>query len=97
VEIFEQSISHEDPGGGEKAPHTPPGGLEPIAGVTLEQYVRVVKAIAPLGDDPSLLKRIAASQGLDGPTWQRAHAGWNERIQSDPAVARAFSGAYRAI
>ncbi len=94
MEIFEQAIPHEESGEGEPAPHTPPGGLDPIAGVTLEQYVRVVKAIAPLGDDPSRLERIAASHGLDGPSWQQAHAGWNERIQSDPAVARAFSGAY---
>lgn len=94
MEIFEQAVSNEDPGG-QPLPHTPPSGLNPIAGVTLEQYVQVVKAIAPLGSDQSLLEGIAASHGLDGPTWQRAHAGWNERIQSDPAVARAFSGIYR--
>lgn len=74
-----------------------PGNLEPIAGVALEQYARIVKAIAPLNYDQSLLPGIAASNGIDGASWQQAHDGWNARIQSDPSVAKAFSDIYRAV
>ncbi|MDO8364974.1 MAG: hypothetical protein Q7V88_18935 [Actinomycetota bacterium] len=74
-----------------------PGGLEPIAGVSLQQYAVIVKAIAPLNYDQSALPGIAASHGIDGASWQAAHDGWNARIQGDPAVARAFSDIYRGV
>ncbi len=71
------------------------GGLDAIAGVSLEQYVQIVKALAPHGYDQSLLPGIAASHGIEESSWQQAHDGWNARIQSDPAVARAFSDIHR--
>ena len=74
-----------------------PGGLDPIAGVSLQQYAVIVKAIAPLNYDQSALPGIAASHGIDGASWQQAHDGWNARIQGDPAVARAFSDVYRGV
>lgn len=74
-----------------------PGGLEAIAGVGLELYATIVKAIAPLGYDQSLLPGIAASHGIATDAWQQAHDGWNARIQDDPAVARAFSDVYRSV
>lgn len=74
-----------------------PGGLEPIAGVDLGAYARIVKAIAPHNYDQSLLPGIAAEAGVDGEAWQAAHDGWNQRIQNDPAVARAFNDHYRAV
>ena len=76
-------------------PH--PGGLDAIAGVSLQQYAVIVKAIAPLNYDQSALPGIAASHGIDSGTWQQAHDGWNARIQGDPAVARAFSDIYRGM
>ena len=73
------------------------GALDPIAGVSLQQYAVIVKAIAPLNYDQSALPGIAASHGIDGSSWQQAHDGWNARIQGDPAVARAFSDIYRGV
>lgn len=73
------------------------GAMEPIAGVSLELYARIVKAIAPLNYDQSALPGIAASHGVDSASWQQAHDGWNARIQGDPAVARAFSDVYRGV
>ena len=73
------------------------GGLDSIAGVGLQQYAVVVKAIAPLNYDQSALPGIAASHGIDSTSWQQAHDGWNARIQGDPAVARAFSDIYRGV
>ncbi len=75
----------------------PTGAMEPIAGVGLELYARIVKAIAPLNYDQSALPGIAASHGVDGASWQQAHDGWNARIQGDPTVAKAFSDVYRTV
>ncbi|MCY7300441.1 MAG: hypothetical protein LH616_14675 [Ilumatobacteraceae bacterium] len=74
-----------------------PGALDAIAGVSLQQYAVIVKAIAPLNYDQSALPGIAASHGIDSISWQQAHDGWNARIQGDPAVARAFSDIYRGV
>jgi len=75
----------------------PGGNLEPIAGVDITTYARIVKAIAPLNYDQSLLPGIAASQCIDGASWQAAHDGWNARIQGEPGVAKAFSDVYRSV
>lgn len=72
-----------------------PGGLDPIAGVDLAKYAKIVKAIAPLNYDQSLLPGIAASNGVDAASWTQAHDGWNARIKADPGVASAFSAAYQ--
>lgn len=71
--------------------------LDPIAGVSLELYAQIVKAIAPLNYDQSALPGIAASRGVDGASWQQAHDGWNARIQGEPPVAKAFSDIYARI
>lgn len=73
-----------------------PGGLDPIAGVDLQKYAKIVKGIAPLNYDQSLLPGIAAANGVDAASWTQAHDGWNARIKSDPGVAAAFSAAYQA-
>ncbi len=73
-----------------------PGGLDPIAGVDLQKYAKIVKGIATLNYDQSLLPGIAASNGVDGASWAQANDGWNARIKSDPGVAGAFSAAYQA-
>ncbi len=91
--LMGQISDHQAAAAGNRASQA--GGLDPIAGVGLETYVEIVKAIAPLGYDQSLLPGIAASHGIDGSSWQQAHDGWNTRIQSDPAVARAFSDIHR--
>jgi len=72
-----------------------PGGLDPIAGVDLKTYAKVVKGISTLNYDQSLLPGIAASNGVDGASWTQAHDGWNARIKADPGVASAFSAAYQ--
>ncbi|MBI4884944.1 MAG: hypothetical protein HY826_12910 [Actinobacteria bacterium] len=72
-----------------------PGGLDPIAGVDLQKYAKIVKAIAPMNYDQTLLPGIAAANGVDAGSWQQAHDGWNARIKADPGVAAAFSAAYQ--
>lgn len=85
----QQAVAH--------APAAHSGALDPIAGVSLQQYAVIVRAIAPLNYDQSALPGIAAAHGIDGASWQLAHDGWNARIQGEPAVARAFSDIYRGV
>jgi hypothetical protein len=92
---YQQAAAHQQAAAGSL--QAQPGGLDAIAGVSLQQYAVIVKAIAPLNYDQSALPGIAATHGIDGASWQQAHDGWNSRIQSDPAVARAFSDIYRSV
>lgn len=93
--VVGQAMAHQAAAAGTLAPQA--GGLDPIAGVDLGTYARIVKAIAPHNYDQSLLPGIAAQHGIDASSWQNAHDGWNARIQNDPAVARAFNDHYRSV
>jgi hypothetical protein len=81
-----------------RAAGTQPGGadLEPIAGVSIEEFAAVSKGVAALGYDPTKLPEIAASRGIQSAAWQTAHLGWNERIKQDRSVAQRFNQLYRA-
>src|SRR5579859_7354115 len=74
-----------------------PGGadFEPIAGVSLDQYVAVSKGVAAYGYDQSKLVDVAAAEGIAAVAWDMAYRGWNERIQRNPAVAQRFNQIYR--
>ncbi len=67
----------------------------PISGVDLTTYAWVVKQIAPLGYDQSLLPGFAAQRGVSAADWQTAMDGWAIRIE-DPAVAASFRRLYDA-
>ena len=69
--------------------------FEPIAGVSLDQYVAVSKGVAAYGYDQSKLVDVAAAEGIAAPSWDLAYRGWNERIQRNPAVAQRFNQIYR--
>jgi hypothetical protein len=71
--------------------------LEPVAGVTLEQFVAVSKGVAAYNYDQTKLPEIALSQGIDPVSWQSASSAWNDRIKASPAVAQRFNQLYRAV
>ena len=68
----------------------------PIAGVTLEQYVHVVKGIAAYNYDQAMCPTIAAGLGISAENWATAAEGFNARICADPAFAQRFNAMYRA-
>jgi hypothetical protein len=68
--------------------------LEPIAGVDLETYTKVVKGIAAFGYDAERLPEVAAGLGIAGSDWATAQAGWGERIQADRALGSRFNALY---
>lgn len=74
-----------------------PGNLEPIAGVDLDRYARVVKGIAPYGYDETKLPTVAGMFGIDPTAWAEAQAGWGARIQADRGVGRRFNEIYAVV
>ena len=78
---------------------TAPAGadFEPIAGVSLDQFVADSKGVAAFGYDQSKLVEVAASHGISASDWATAHTGWNERIHRNRAVAQRFNQIYRGV
>lgn len=74
-----------------------PGALEPIAGVDLDRYARIVKGIAAFGYDEAKLPVIAGMFGIDAEAWATAQAGWGARIQADRGVGRRFNEIYAVV
>jgi hypothetical protein len=73
--------------------------MEPIAGVSLQQYAELCAAMAHTGDDVAAQVAIARERGVDEGSWNAAKDGWTARMQ-DPAlqgkVAHAFVPLYSA-
>ncbi|MBI4897760.1 MAG: hypothetical protein HY827_05275 [Actinobacteria bacterium] len=68
--------------------------FEPVSGVSLEQYAEVSKELAAQGGDQSKAAEIAASKGISADDWQTAVDGWNQRMQTNPAVGQRFNALY---
>jgi hypothetical protein len=56
--------------------------LAPIEGVTVEQYAQIAARQAQ-GLDTAGLQALLAQHGYDLATWERASAGWNDRMSKD--------------
>ncbi len=74
-----------------------PGALEPIAGVDLDRYARIVKGIAAFGYDEAKLPVVAGMFGIDPESWATAQVGWGERIRADRGVGRRFNEIYAVV
>jgi hypothetical protein len=70
--------------------------LQPVAGVSLELYARIVRSIALMNHDLSMLAPMAALHGVGQDEWGRARHVWNQRIASDDAVNYLFRELYEA-
>jgi hypothetical protein len=68
--------------------------MEPIAGVSLEQFATISKGLAAHGYDQSKAVEVAASHGVSAENWQQAMDGWNDRIKGNPAIAQQFNKLY---
>src|SRR4029453_2191023 len=74
-----------------------PSNLEPIAGVDLDRYARIVKGIAAYHYDEAKLPVVAGMFGVGPTEWAEAQAGWGARIQADRGVGRRFNELYSAV
>jgi hypothetical protein len=66
-----------------------PSQLEPINGVSLEQWAQASAAmgkLAPTAGDAEVAQ-LLAQFGLDRATYDMASAGWQQRMQNDPTAA----------
>ena len=70
--------------------------IDPIAGVSLELYARIVRSIAMMNHDVSMLGPMAALHGVDAAAWSQARSGWNRRIAGDEAITVLFREMYQA-
>ena len=70
--------------------------MSPIAGVSLELYARIVRSIAMVNHDLSMLEPMAALHGVTREAWAEARRGWNLRIGAEPAVIQVFQVLYHS-
>ena len=70
---------------------------EPIAGVSLELYADISRELNARGGDQAQAPIIAKEHGVDAESWDAAVAGWNARMQSNPAVGTRFGELYRGV
>ncbi len=84
VLMREKADAMRAPGGG--------GALDPVEGVSLEQWAAVQAGIASGGDANALI----AQAGIDGARWQRVSAEWNNRMSTDTTatIATAYGNAF---
>ena len=68
--------------------------LQPIAGVDLALYTRIVKSAAASGFGDAQLTATAASFGVAAGPWASAQAGWGERIRVDRTLGHRFNALY---
>ncbi|MAQ16349.1 MAG: hypothetical protein CMN30_16360 [Sandaracinus sp.] len=71
--------------------------VEPIEGVSVELYAQI-SAKAAQGMDMAQLEQELASHGLDKATWDRASAGWMQRMQNDTTatIATIYGQAFQS-
>jgi hypothetical protein len=70
--------------------------FEPIAGVSLDLYVEISKALAAYDYNQSKAADVAASKGVAASDWSDAVDGWNARMLSNPSVGQRFNVLYTA-
>ncbi len=69
--------------------------LEPIAGVSLEHYAKLSKAIGERKLDQEGIDSFVQLQGLTPEAWKAASEGWNARFKGNMALAVQYGNLYQ--
>ena len=69
--------------------------FEPIAGVTLERYAELAKAVGERKLDQAGIESFVKLHGLTPEAWQVAYDGWNERFKGNMALSVHFGNLYQ--
>jgi hypothetical protein len=69
--------------------------LEPIAGITLEQYAELSKAVGERKLDQAGIESFVQLRGLTPEAWQAAYDGWNERFKDNMALSVHYGNLYQ--
>lgn len=72
-----------------------PALLEPIAGVTLEKYAQLAKAIGERRLDQAGTESFVQLHGVTPGDWQAAYDGWNQRFKGNMALSTHFGMLYQ--
>ena len=72
-----------------------PALLEPIAGVSLEKYAELAKAVGERKLDQAGIESFVKLHGLSAEDWQAAYDGWNERFKGNMALSVHFGNLYQ--
>jgi hypothetical protein len=72
-----------------------PSLLEPIAGVSLEKYAEVSKAIGERKLDQAGIDSFVQLHGMTPESWQAAYDGWNERFKGNMDLSVHFGTLYQ--
>lgn len=71
--------------------------LQPIAGVSLEQYAQITKSAANQGiTDEVGVCGVAQAQGVPAENFKAAMAGWNDRMRQSMIIGQQFNKTYMA-
>jgi hypothetical protein len=69
--------------------------LEPIAGVSLEKYAELAKAVGERKLDQAGIDSFVQLHGVSPEEWQAAYDGWNERFKGNMALSTHFGNLYQ--
>ena len=69
--------------------------LEPIAGISLDEYARISKTVANRGMDETDLSSYVQTLGHTPESWKAAYEGWNARFKGNTALAVQFGNLYQ--
>lgn len=82
------------------AANADPTLLEPVAGVTIDQWAGASSALSRAGNaTPQQLAQILAQFGMDKAKYDAANAGWQAKMQGDTTfvIATKFGAAFSAV
>ena len=69
---------------------TSPEELDPIAGITLDRYALLAKAIGTRQLSGQALVAFLTDQGHTETEWQAAYDGWNARMKANMPISTQF-------
>jgi hypothetical protein len=84
--------------GGAYAPGRVDGGLlDPINGISLDEYARIAKTIGEQRLDQAGTEALVRRVGHSVDDWQSAYDGWNERFKGNTALSVQFGTIYQSV
>jgi hypothetical protein len=73
-----------------------PAELEPIAGISLQQYAQFAKTVGEKRLDQAGTEALVGRHGFAPEDWQAAYDGWNARMKTNMALSTQFGQLYQS-
>lgn len=73
-----------------------PGELEPIAGISLDRYAQLAKAVGTRKLQGAELDAFLGANGHNAADWQAAYDGWNARMKANMGLSTQFGTLYQS-